>query len=112
MTSERADALSQPGTDRCPQHLNQEASEATDHLDKDANPEEEAFVATLEEGDPKGLSFEEADELATETDSEAESYATGNSSGEEFDPEGRATSFLQDHSVLQGKDTKPWVCRH
>ena len=77
-----------------------------------ANPEEEAPVATLEEGDPKGLSLKEAEELATGTDSEAESYATGNSSGEEFDPEGRATNFLQDHSVLQGKDTKPRACRH
>ena len=91
--------------------MNQEDSETTDHLDKDANPEEEAFVATLEEGDPKQNSLEEACELATESDSEAESYASVNSSGEKFDPEGRAASFLQDHSVLQGKGAMPKTLR-
>ena len=111
MSPEGADAPSQPVRDGSLQ--TQEASGTIDHhQDKSANPEEEALVATLEEGDPKGLSLEEAEELATGTDSEAESYATGNSSGEEFDPEGRATSFLQDQSVLQGKDTKPWAYRH
>ena len=69
-------------------------------------------MATLEEGDPKKNSLEEACELATESDSEAESYGTGNSSGEEFDPEGRAASFLQDDSVLQGKGAMPRALRH
>ena len=101
MTSERADALSQPEGDRSLQNLNQEASEATDHLDKDANPEEEALVDTLEEGDPKKNSLEEAGELATDLDSEAESDTTGNSSGEEFNPEGSAARLLQ-HTGDQG----------
>ena len=106
MSSGGADAPSQPVGDGSLQ--TQEASGVIDHhQDVSANSEEEAPVATLEEGDPKGLSLEEAEEITTGTDSEAESYATGNSSGEEFDPEGGATSFLQDHSVLQGKDTKP-----
>ena len=52
-------------------------------------------------------SLEEAEDTNPETESEAESFATGNSSGEEFDPEGGAISFLQDHSVLQGKCNKP-----
>ena len=57
------------------------------------NSEEEVPVATLEEGDPKGLSLEEAEDTNPGTDSEAESYATGNSSGEEFDPEGGSHKF-------------------
>ena len=97
MTPEGADAFSHPEGDRS----FQEASRTTDHLDKDANPEEEALVDTLEEGDPKKNSLEEAGELATELDSEAESYTTGNSSGEEFNPEGSAASFLQ-HISEQG----------
>jgi len=83
------------------------ASVTIDNQDVSTNPEEEVPVATLEEGDPKGLSLEEAEDTNPGTDSEAESYATGNSSGEEFNPEGGATSFLQDHSVLQGKGNKP-----
>ena len=111
MTPEGADALSHPEGDRSFQDLNQEASGTTNHLDKDANPEEEALVDTLEEGDPKKNSLEEAGELATELDSEAESDTTGNSSGEEFNPEGSAASFLQ-HNSEQGKRALPKAYRH
>ena len=73
------------------------------HQNVSTNSEEEEPVATLEEGDPKVLSLEEAEDTNTGSDSEAESYLTGNSSGEEFNPEGGTASFLQDHSALQGR---------
>ncbi len=104
MPSGGAEAPSQP--ERGGSLQSQRASGTIDHhQDVSTNSEEEAPVATLEEGDPKVLSLEEAEDTNPGTDSEAESYLTGNSSGEEFNPEGGATSFLQDHSVLQGNAT-------
>ena len=87
MSSGGADAPSQPVGDGSLQ--TQEASGVIDHhQDVSANSEEEAPVATLEEGDPKGLSLEEAEDTNPGTDSEAESFATGNSSGEESTQKG------------------------
>ena len=87
MPSGGAEAPSQPERGRSLQ--SQRASGTIDHhQDVSTNSEEEAPVATLEEGDPKVLSLEEAEDTNPGSDSEAESYLTGNSSGEEFNPKG------------------------